>query len=150
MSSFAMSKSLKRITDIARRDGRYKVDAYLFVQQTLAYSQLQRSHRPRLSSRSDDGEPLQAKSHLSGQELCEDVRRYAQELYGLMAKVVLNSWGVRKTGDFGEIVYRLIEIGEMTKSDSDRRADFDDVYDFEIAFRNRYQFSPPDSDHADR
>ena len=138
-----MSKSLKRITDIARRDGRYKVDAYLFVQQTLAYSQLQRSHRQRRANRSVDPEsPRPLESHLSGQELCEDVRRYAQELYGLMAKVVLNSWGVRKTGDLGEIVYRLIEIGEMTKSDTDQRSDFDNVYDFDVAFRARYEFTP--------
>ena len=79
---------------------------------------------------------------MSGQELCEDVRRYAQELYGLMAKLVLNNWGVRTTSDLGEIVYRLIEIGEMTKSDTDQRTDFDDVYDFEVAFRNRFCFTP--------
>jgi uncharacterized repeat protein (TIGR04138 family) len=137
-----MSKSLKRITDLARRDGRYKVDAYLFVQQTLAYSQLQRSHRQRRSNRPVDPESPRPEAHLSGQELCEDVRKYAQELYGLMAKVVLNSWGVRKTSDLGEIVYRLIEIGEMTKSETDQRADFDDVYDFDVAFRTRYEFTP--------
>ena len=60
-------------------------------------------------------------------------RLYAAELYGLMAKVVLNSWGVKTTGDFGEIVYKLIEVGEMTKSKTDRREDFDDVYDFQEA-----------------
>jgi uncharacterized repeat protein (TIGR04138 family) len=118
------------------------VDAYLFVQQTLAFSQQQRSHRKRKTKSKEDPESPRTESHLSGQELCEDVRRYAQELYGLMAKVVLNSWGVRKTSDIGEIVYRLIEIGEMTKSDTDQRSDFDDVYDFEVAFRTRYEFTP--------
>jgi uncharacterized repeat protein (TIGR04138 family) len=48
--------------------------------------------------------------------------------------LVLNSWGVHSTSDFGEIVYNLIGIREMKKSDSDRREDFDDVYDFDEAF----------------
>jgi uncharacterized repeat protein (TIGR04138 family) len=46
---------------------------------------------------------------------------------------VLDSWGVRSTNDFGEIVYNLIKIGKMSKSDNDRREDFDNVYDFEQA-----------------
>jgi uncharacterized repeat protein (TIGR04138 family) len=53
--------------------------------------------------------------------------------------VVVNSWGVTSTSDFGEIVYKLIEIGEMTKSDHDQREDFDDVYDFTHAFHREYQ-----------
>ena len=44
------------------------------------------------------------------------------------------------TGDFGEIVYNLIKIGKMSKSDNDRREDFDDVYDFERAFVKEYEF----------
>jgi uncharacterized repeat protein (TIGR04138 family) len=83
-------------------------------------------------------------SHLTGQQLCEAIRLYASELYGLMAKVVLNSWGLRTTSDFGEIVYSLIELGEMTKSDSDRPEDFENVYDFDEAFRARYEIDMPD------
>jgi uncharacterized repeat protein (TIGR04138 family) len=56
-----------------------------------------------------------------------------------MAKVVVNSGGVKTTTDFGEIVYNLIEIGEMTKSEHDQREDFDDVYDFRDAFQRDYQ-----------
>ena len=146
MSSFAMTKSLKRIAETARLDGRYKIDAYLFVQQSLAFAQLQRgrSRRPsdNAEEESDPGEaepvsPLEP--HLTGQELCRAIRLYAQELYGLMAKVVLNSWGVTTTGDFGEIVYKLIEIGEMTKSPDDQREDFDNVYDFTHAFQRDYR-----------
>jgi uncharacterized repeat protein (TIGR04138 family) len=144
MSSFAMSKSLKRIAEVAQRDGRYKVDAYLFVQQTLAYAQLQRGHRRKRAARRADPEAPQPEVHLSGQELCESIREYAQELYGLMAKLVLYSWGVRSTSDFGEIVYQLIEIGEMKKSATDQRTDFDNVYDFESAFQSRFQFSSPE------
>jgi uncharacterized repeat protein (TIGR04138 family) len=115
----------------------------LFVQQSLAFAQLQRG---RTQSRSPDlveGEPVA--SHLTGQELCEAIRLYAQELYGLMAKVVLKSWGISNTGDFGEIVYKLIEIGEMTKSEQDQREDFDDVYDFTCAFEREYRMCIPDN-----
>jgi len=47
---------------------------------------------------------------------------------------VLGSWGISSTSDFGEIVYNLIRIDQMRKSDNDRREDFDDVYSFDNAF----------------
>jgi uncharacterized repeat protein (TIGR04138 family) len=61
-----------------------------------------------------------------------------------MAKVVLNSWGLRKTSDFGEIVYNLIEIGMMKKSKTDRREDFDNVYDFDQAFNEQFEIKVKD------
>jgi uncharacterized repeat protein (TIGR04138 family) len=76
---------------------------------------------------------------VTGQELCEAIRRFALQQYGLMAKTVLESWGIRKTGDFGEIVFNLIRIGRMRKTPHDRREDFDDVYDFETAFRDEFK-----------
>ncbi len=61
-----------------------------------------------------------------------------------MAQVVLKSWGVTSTSDFGEIVYNLIRIGFMKKSASDRREDFDNVYDFDGAFRQEFHMTRPD------
>jgi uncharacterized repeat protein (TIGR04138 family) len=61
-----------------------------------------------------------------------------------MAKLVLNSWGVANTGDFGEIVFNLIRIGRMRKTRQDRREDFDDVYDFDTAFRQDFRITPPE------
>jgi uncharacterized repeat protein (TIGR04138 family) len=52
---------------------------------------------------------------------------------------VLNQWGVTKTGDFGEIVFNLVEEQIMSKQDSDTRADFADVYDFEQVFDHETQ-----------
>ena len=52
----------------------------------------------------------------------------------MMARTVLNQWGVRRTGDFGEIVFNLVEEQIMSKQDSDTREDFADVYDFEDVF----------------
>ncbi len=139
-----MSKSLQRIARLAKESGRYRLDAYLFVQQALVYAQCELGMgRPRPydpESDTDDDEPP-PESHLTGQQLCEAIRLYAADLYGLMAKVVLNNWGLKTTRDFGEIVYQLIDIGEMTKSESDRREDFDDVYDFNEAFEQRYEIT---------
>ena len=59
----------------------------------------------------------------------------------MMAKAVLNSWGVQSTGDLGEIVYNLISAEQMSKSARDRREDFDDVFDFKKAFLDDFDFS---------
>jgi uncharacterized repeat protein (TIGR04138 family) len=82
--------------------------------------------------------------HVSGQELCEAMRLYAHEQYGLLAKNVLNHWGIKSTSDFGEIVFNLIDIGEMRKTPGDRRADFDDVFDFERGFESGFEISLPE------
>ncbi len=59
-----------------------------------------------------------------------------------MAKSVLNSWGVKSTRDFGNIVFNLIEIGRMKKTKQDRLEDFDNAYDFETAFRKQFKIGP--------
>jgi uncharacterized repeat protein (TIGR04138 family) len=60
-----------------------------------------------------------------------------------MARCVLESWGVRSTGDFGEIVFNLISIGKMRKTDRDRREDFDDVFDFQTVLQAQFTPNPP-------
>ena len=147
-----MSQALRRLAEIAKKDGRYTVDAYLFVQQSLAYAQFELGMgrpRPCGSEEDDDLDEPPPEAHLTGQQLCEAIRLYAAELYGLLAKVVLNSWGVKTTGDFGEIVYKLIELGEMTKSDADSSADFDDLYDFQDAFQRDYQITILEPDESE-
>lgn len=141
-----MSRALRRLSETAKKDGRYKVDAYLFVQQALAFAQFEMGMgRPRpFGVEGEDEDQLSEpppEAHLTGQQLCEAIRVYAADVYGMLAKAVLNSWGVYTTADFGEIVYKLIEIGEMSKSETDRREDFHDQYDFTEAFERRYQIT---------
>ena len=97
-----------------------------------------------LLSESEEEEGEEEK-HLTGQQLCEAIRRYAQEQFGYMAVVVLKSWGITTTSDFGEIVYNMISIGQMRKSPNDRREHFDDVYDFGEAFQKNFKIRPPRS-----
>ena len=45
---------------------------------------------------------------------------------------------MRSTSDIGEIVYNLIASGDLKKTPTDSRADFDNVFDFEAVFRRNY------------
>ncbi len=111
---------------ICREDTRYDKRAYLFVRQSLAstVSNLKKS----------DPDRVRLSPHVSGRELLEGLRDYALEQFGPMAKTVLASWGVHRCGDFGNIVFSLIEYNIFSKTDKDRREDFADIYDFDEAF----------------
>lgn len=85
-----------------------------------------------------EDDPL-VERHLTGQQLCEAIRQYALLQYGYMAKSVLNAWGIQSTSDFGSIVYNMIDIGLMKKSDDDRREHFDNVYDFQKALVEEFE-----------
>ena len=47
---------------------------------------------------------------------------------------MLNSWGITRCADFGDIVFNLIEYNVFSKTDNDRREDFSNLYDFDEAF----------------
>lgn len=131
------------IVELLRKDGRYTLDAYAFVFEALNFAQnVLELGTERPTERAEAGEEEAPQRHVTGQELCEAIRRLALEQYGYMAKTVLNSWGVRRTGDFGEIVFNLIGIGQMHKTPHDRREDFDDVYDFDVALQQDFKIQP--------
>ena len=143
----------QRFNELLERDTRYQVDAYAFVFEALNYAQQEldmgeeRPSEPlEMEEVEEEDEAAQTgpQKHLSGQDLCEAIRRYALLQYGYLAKTVLNSWGIKTTGDFGEIVFNLIGIGRMRKTDEDRREDFDGIYDFETAFHEDFEISQSD------
>ncbi|MFG0284581.1 MAG: Minf_1886 family protein [Phycisphaerales bacterium JB039] len=72
--------------------------------------------------------------HVSGQQLCFGLRDYAIKRYGMLAKTVLNRWGVHRTEDFGRMIFTLIEAGAVRQDENDRFEDFQNVYDFDEAF----------------
>jgi len=47
---------------------------------------------------------------------------------------VLGHWRITKTGDFGRIVFAMVENRLMQKTDRDDVRDFDNVFDFADAF----------------
>jgi len=107
-------------------DDRYGLGAYVFVYEAL-------DHTQRMLGR-DPASPRIEDRHVSGQELLEGMRHLAIEQFGAMALGVLNTWGVHRTEDFGELVFGLVEHGLMGKTDSDSREDFAGGYDFGQAF----------------
>jgi uncharacterized repeat protein (TIGR04138 family) len=135
------------ITELLRKDRRYAFQAYVFVFEALGYAQnVLKMGTETPSEPVDDPQSHEeaTERHVSGQELCEAIRQFATEQYGYLAKTVLNNWGIHCTGDFGEIVFNLIQIGQMRKTASDCREDFDDVYDFDVAFRKDFKIKLPE------
>jgi uncharacterized repeat protein (TIGR04138 family) len=127
-----MPDEIHPLVKLLCEDRRYKLEAYQFVRAGLAYAQ-EELGLGRESSEVEErreGRPLK---HVTGQDLCHALKQFAHEQFGLLARQVLASWGIHSTSDFGEIVYNLIKIGEMTKSEEDRREDFDHVFDFDQA-----------------
>lgn len=115
------------LDQIIAKDPRYHGDAYLFVRDALEFTQ-------KLRTKESPG-PVR---HVSGQELLEGIRQYALAQFGPMAQTVLAEWGVRNCGDFGEIVFNMVEIGLLAKTENDSRADFYNGYDFHEVFRKPF------------
>ncbi len=131
-----MNEALRAMYELLKRDPRFRFEAYQFVREALEYARDHSVFDTAASPSSDAGVDIAASPsrHITGQQLCEACRLYGLHQYGFLAPTVLASWGVYSTSDFGEVVYNLIEIEQMRKSDSDRREDFNDVYEFDTAF----------------
>ena len=117
-----MRKSLEKI---AKENGKYNARAIRFVSEGLSYTAKKVADEPR---------------HVSGQTLCEGLRKLALEKWGPSSILVLNSWGVKTTRDFGEIVWLMINNNMMSAQPSDSIDDFNDVYDFKTVFKNQFEF----------
>ena len=76
--------------------------------------------------------------HVGGKELLQGIAELAAEQFGPMAPTVFIRWGVRETGDFGEIVFNLIDAGLLSRRPQDSRLDFAGAYDFENEFREKF------------
>ena len=109
------------------KDPRYHRDAYLFVREALDFTQktIGKDTRGRIR-------------HVTGQELLGGIREFALQQFGPMAKTVLEEWGIQSSQDFGEIVFNMVEVEWLAKTDKDSRADFAHGYDFDEAFRNPF------------
>lgn len=110
--------AIDKIQQLVRVNPRYPREAYEFISEALAYTA--RHYRR-------DG-------HVSGQELCHGCRMLALERFGYLARTVLESWNVKRTDDFGHLVYGMIEAGLLRKTEQDSLDDFRGVYDFREAF----------------
>lgn len=106
------------------RDARYPKEAYALVRDAL-------DHAQKLVAARDK---RRATGHLNGPEILDGFRDLALTQFGPLARVVLETWGLRSTLDVGHIVFNLIEVEVFSKSDDDQLADFDEVFGFDDAF----------------
>ena len=111
------------VADLCRKDPRYHPDAYIFVREALDFT-AKKLKKPSKGPA----------KHITGKELLEGIRQYALREYGPMSLTVLQTWGVSRTEDFGEIVFALVEAGRLGKTDSDRKEDFAGGYEFREVF----------------
>src|SRR6185436_20564505 len=81
----------------------------------------------------DPESSVETQYHVSGPELLDGLRDLALREFGLMARTVFKMWGIRRTDDFGEIVFNLVAAGLMSKTDEDTREDFRNVFDLDEA-----------------
>jgi uncharacterized repeat protein (TIGR04138 family) len=129
------SMSEKSLHDVVDAIGVYPIDAYLFVQQGLTQT-VRRAHGEAEAEESSD-----ASRHVTGQQLCQGLRDFALERWGLLARTVLSRWNITSTMDFGRIVFALIDHGFMRKTDEDSIDDFRNVFDFKTAFESGYRIN---------
>ena len=113
--------------------GPYPLEAFCFVREGLSFT-AERVHAGRQIETDLD-------RHISGQQLCMGLRDFAIDRYGLMAPVVLSHWNIRRTDDFGRIVFGFIALDMMRKQDSDSLEDFKEVYSFDEAFDEPFRNS---------
>lgn len=111
---------------ICKEDNRFDRKAYTFVRQALDGTVKDMKKK--------SPERTQKSQHVSGPELLDGIRVYALEQYGPLTKTVLNTWGIHRCSHFGDIVFNLIEYNVFSKTESDRREDFADLYTFDDAF----------------
>ncbi|MDH3297127.1 MAG: hypothetical protein OEM96_02445 [Gemmatimonadota bacterium] len=110
------------IDQLCRRNPRFAPQGYLFVLEALQIHMML----------------LEQPRHITGPELAGSVRDLALKRFGLLARTVLEHWGVTSTADLGEIVFLLVDHGVLTKQDTDSREDFDGLFSFERAFEAEY------------
>lgn len=112
------------VARISLADRRYHADAYLFLRAGLDYT---------LKKMIERGE-IPKRQHITGQQLLEGLRAFALEQFGPLTQTVLSHWGISRCEDFGNMVFHLVNYGQLGKQDGDDISDFSGGYDFGEVF----------------
>lgn len=113
---------------LAKDAGGFSPQVFEFVRDGLQHASEMSARGRREELVADDSR------HVSGQELCLGLRDLAIRRYGPLARTVLGHWNVHSTDDFGKVVFALIDVGILRKTDEDSMDDFISVYEFDEAF----------------
>ena len=120
---------------VLAKAGPFPPAAYVFVQDGLRFT-VRRFQEERAATAGLGG--LDGSEHVTGQQLCLGLRDYAIDQYGMLARAVLEQWNIRRTDDFGRMVFAMIEAGHMSKTPQDTPEDFRGVYEFDEAFAREH------------
>jgi uncharacterized repeat protein (TIGR04138 family) len=107
---------------IRMREQRFDERAYVFVLAALEYCQ----------------QRLEERRHITGRELALACRDLALERFGVMARLVLEHWGLRTSADIGDVVFTLVDLELLMSQPTDSRDEFIGVFDFDQAFEREY------------
>lgn len=113
---------------------RYAPEAYDFVREAVTFTQ----------DRLGRGTPAEDR-HVSGGELLRGACELAVREFGLMAPLVFRQWGIGATDDIGAIVFKLIELEDLSKSDRDAPDDFRGVFDLHTALTDGFEMTLDDA-----
>lgn len=99
----------RKVSVLLERDPRYASEAYYFVAEAVNFTVRRKK----------------GQGHVSAVQLLDGIRDFSREKFGAAGEAVLDSWGLKKCSDAGEVVYLLIGVGLLKASEDDRREDFD-------------------------
>lgn len=126
----------QKILELIQDDPRYMYEAYDFVCETVTYTQERLGRLPR-DGRRDASED----HHVGGDELLQGACELAVKQFGMMAPVVFRLWGIHATDDIGELVFNLIKIERLSKSERDDRSDFRNRFDLQAALAKEFELT---------
>ena len=108
--------------DLVERVG-FPQDAILFVLEAIQYTPQYHGDEP--------GDLDQPPRRCSAQELCRAFVLYAKDTYGENYVEVLQEWGICRSEDVGQLVYKLREIGSIESDKGETLADFDGQFNLD-------------------
>lgn len=100
------------VKELVSRYPQYSAEAYDFVRAGLEHA----------SAHYCKGEKG---AHLTADQLYAGACSYALSEYGPLAAKVLQFWGIYTNKDFGDVVYKLIEVGAFGKQKGDTQEEFE-------------------------
>jgi uncharacterized repeat protein (TIGR04138 family) len=108
------------VDHIRESDPRFRREAYRFLLLSLGAT---------VNALSAERQADPARRHLSGAELLQGMVALARSEFGAMAPAVFREWGVHASSDVGEMVFQLVECGQLSARPEDGREDF---YGFDL------------------
>jgi uncharacterized repeat protein (TIGR04138 family) len=107
------------------RDSQYSAEAYGFLLEALDKTRRE----------------LEREGHVSAGELLTGIEALASERYGPLAALVFEDWGIKSGGDFGNMVYELVDKGVLGRKEEDSIDDFLGGKPYRLIFEEDY-FEP--------